>query len=251
MRNDLPEIEQFFESRMPTPALDHSHFSSDSEDEDPLETHSPVQRSNRYNPFPISPTKNYRSIAFVNAWLDDSAHHPNYLTTSPKDDIIALEEMAQPRLLRSISLPLTPCSSCGREPPGRPFVSLQPCEHLLCAECVNALVNAASNDPPRAANCFCCRAEITNFVGVDFVLGDVASGRSKGSMDLNRTPEKIVARKQTDESPDSFAELSPFRTIDWATECATPIQSTPGTSPESTSSVFPFVQFDCDFYVCV
>lgn len=243
MRNDLPQIEQFFESRMPTPALDHSHFSSDSEDEDPLETHSPIQRSNRYTPFPLSPTKNYRSIAFDDStWFDDSRQHPTHLTTCSKDDIIALETMTQPQLLRSISLPLTPCSSCGREPPGRPFVSLQPCEHLLCAECVNALVNAASNDPPRAANCFCCRAEIMNFVGVNFVLDDLASGRSSGTMDLYRTPEKIVARMQTDDSPDSFAELSPFRTIDWATECATPIQSTPGTSPESTSLVFPFVQ---------
>ena len=240
MRKDLPQIDRFFESRMPpTPALDHSHFSSDSEDDDPFETHSPVQRSNRYTPFLASSTKNYRLSTIAlddSSWFDHPVQDSLHFTSYSKDDIIALEEMAQPKLLQSISLPLIPCSSCGREPPGRPFISLQPCDHLLCAECVNALVNAASNDPPRVANCFCCRAEIINFVGVDFELDEAASGGSAGKVggdgvDVYRTPEKAVSKKLDD----SFAELSPFRTIDWATECATPIHSTPGTSPESAS----------------
>ena len=208
-----------------------------------------MQRSSRYTPFPASPTKNHHAPD-VASWLEESAHDSTRFAEHGTDTVLALEEMDQPKLLQSISFPPTPCSSCGREPPGRPFVSLRPCDHLLCAECVNALVNAASNDPPRPADCFNCRAEITNFVGVDFVPLDMEAAVDEeagmSGLDLFRTPEKVRSKKWMDDTPDSFAELSPYRKIDWATECATPVYSTPGTSPEFASSVFPLFSFAID-----
>lgn len=54
------------------------------------------------------------------------------------------------------------CTSCGA-PPAASFVALNNCDHLLCYQCINNLINSAAHKPPRPMNCFACGAGIVTF----------------------------------------------------------------------------------------
>ncbi len=41
--------------------------------------------------------------------------------------------------------------------------SQMPCDHLLCHQCVNALINAAAHKPPRVLDCFFCGGFVESF----------------------------------------------------------------------------------------
>jgi hypothetical protein len=54
------------------------------------------------------------------------------------------------------------CTSCG-SPPVPSFVALIPCDHLLCHQCINTLINSAAHKPPRSMDCFACGVLVKSF----------------------------------------------------------------------------------------
>lgn len=52
-----------------------------------------------------------------------------------------------------------------------------PCDHLVCAACINSLVNAAAHKPPRPCVCFGCGDPVESFVPAWNGVGQAMGGR--------------------------------------------------------------------------
>lgn len=125
------------------------------------------------------------------------------------------------------------CSSCGTasidrlDPPvQQSFVQLLPCHHLVCPTCLNSLVNATSNDPPRSGNCFACQQLVVSFSGVAFV-DPVESLSDLEEVGFRTPPGSLRGRRASPLTPNTIPGLSPFRKLDWSESVGTP-DTTPG-----------------------
>lgn len=119
------------------------------------------------------------------------------LLRSLDDDAESHSITTSPSLSRKIQHPLSPCSSCGvvPSPSTDSHISLLPCEHLLCPQCIAQLVNGVSNDPPRPGMCFHCGGQVVDFVGVKFaekVKDEVETGVEEWRRKTLSSPGKVT-----------------------------------------------------------
>jgi hypothetical protein len=131
---------------------------------------------------------------------------------------------SEPTLLFKASVCITPCSSCNTVPilSTTNFVQLQPCNDILCDQCLTTLVNGVSNEPSRPGNCFTHGTQVETFIGVSFV-----GEEKKGEVKEEEDDEGVFSSPKTTIStlfgtPKSVRGLSPFRKIDWSEPFSTP-----------------------------
>ncbi|KAI5478624.1 RNA recognition motif domain containing protein [Pseudohyphozyma bogoriensis] len=226
----------------------------------------PISRSNSSN----SVTYRHAPRSHFNHFLENrmnssSSTAPPASAPAPAPELIAstaphlhLTQLDSVPKITSINHAPSPCTSCGSHPSSlasTDFVQLS-CGHVVDKKCLNRLINAASNDPPRPMECFACLEEISGFVGVSFVEEN-GEGKESGakessppssptwrSMDVEegwKTPKMpkrtLHFNSSPSSSPSRLAELSPYKHFDWSESSVS--MSTPSTSSDSGSMRVP------------